>query len=176
MNGSHGCTYQRPTWAAREFRDERGQAIPYGHRWGWLEGPPEWAYGTTSNLDRFSPLHAVADALMEYLVCAYEIFAVEDSGLVQLLPDEPPDFDRLVRLSPDSGGTPLTVVFTSFPGVVLYVGRKFPEAFPVCGCDACDDAVGDVVVELEERMFALPAEELRWARRDGRPQEPQPRP
>jgi hypothetical protein len=157
--------FERPTWSAQVFRDESGNVIEYGNR--WPDGPPEEAYGATTNLERFAPLHQVAAHLVEDLINTYQVSASEAPDLARALDGEPPDFVHLVRLSPHSeDGDTLTVVFTSFPGVVIYVSSLFSEAFPACGCDACDDTSEDVAESLVERVLALASGTRGWSRRD----------
>lgn len=158
-------TFERPTWSSQVFRDESGNVIEYGNR--WPDGPPEEAYGATTNPERFAPLHQVAAHLVEYLIATYQVSASEAPDLARTLDGEPPHFVRLVRLSPHAAdGDTLTVVFTSFPGVVIYAGSRFSEAFPACGCDACDDTSEDVAESLMERVLALASGRRAWSRRD----------
>jgi len=49
----------------------------------------------------------------------------------------------------------LTVAYTNFPGLLVRFGRWHMDAFPRCGCDACDEDVDDLVIELAERVEAL---------------------
>lgn len=45
----------------------------------------------------------------------------------------------------DSAAAPLTFGFTSYPGLILHAGLLHDFAYPICGCDACDEtAVGQV--------------------------------
>ena len=165
MSDTSESPFERPTWSARVFRDDTGNVIEYGNR--WPDGPPEWAYSITTNVERFAPLHHVAASLVEYLTNVYEVSASEERDLARTLDDEPPDFVRLVRLSPVGAvGEALTVVFTSFPGVVIYAGSRFSEACPPCGCDACDDASEDVADSLVRLVLTLVSGELGWSRRD----------
>ncbi|WP_316301697.1 DUF6226 family protein [Clavibacter michiganensis] len=61
---------------------------------------------------------------------------------------------RSVRLAPrDGNGRTLTLEYTGFPGVLLHSGRRMAEAFPQCGCDACDDRWEDVADSLEEAVL-----------------------
>jgi hypothetical protein len=143
-------------------RRERA-VIEYGNR--WHDGPPDWAYGVATNLDRFAPLHRIAAALVEHAVRDYQVVVSEARDHARTLDPEPPEFIRFVGLDPEGDGEPMTIVFTSFPGVVIYAGARFPEGFPACGCDACDDAVDDLADSLEERVLALASEELGWSRR-----------
>lgn len=157
--------FVRPAWTPRVFRDADGNVIEYGNRPWRGDGPPEWAYKVTSNLERFGPLHLVAEALVEHLMAAYQVNVSEGRDHAAALDPEPPEFVRLVRLAPtETSGESMTIVFTSFPGVVIYPAFRFPEVFPACGCDGCDDAVDDVADSLEERVLAL-ANELGWLHR-----------
>jgi hypothetical protein len=165
MSDKPEATFVRPTRSTRVFRDETGRVIEYGNR--WEGGPPEWAYRVTTNPERFEPLHLVAGQLVDHLIRVYQVGASDARDLARTLEDEPPDFVRLVRLSPErADGEPLTIVFTSFPGVVIYAGSRFSEAFPACGCDACDDTSDDVADWLEKRVLTLASGELAWSRRD----------
>lgn len=156
--------FERPTGSARVFRDESGNVIEYGNR--WPEEPPEWAYGVTTNPERFAPVHQVAAHLVEHLIAGYQVSASEGPDLARTLDDEPPDFLRLVRLSPPAADADtLTLVFTSFPGVVIYTGSRFSDAFPACGCDACDDSSEDVADSLVVRVLALASASHGWSRR-----------
>lgn len=165
MSNEPESTYARPTWTARVFCDEAGDVVDYGNRWRGC--PPEQAYEVTSNLDRFAPLHLVAAALVDSLVRDRHVVVSEGHDLVRTLEPGLPDFVRLVRLDPEgtNPGTSMTIVFTSFPGVMIYRSAKFVEAFPACGCDACDDSVGHLTSRLEERVLALANGELGWSRR-----------
>ena len=50
------------------------------------------------------------------------------------------DTEATVRLQPSSGtGARLTVAFTTFPGLLVRFGKWHVEAYPSCGCDACDE-------------------------------------
>lgn len=153
----------RPAWATQVFRDEDGTVIEYGSRWS---DPPKWAYSATSNLDRFAPLHLLADALVSYLAAEYQIVVSEDPDNAQVLDTEPPAFNRSVRLSPEGvSGESMSIIYTSFPGVAVYVGSSYDGIFPVCGCDACDDDINDVVTDLEEHVLSLSRNRLGWSRR-----------
>jgi len=57
--------YTRPAIKTQDFRDEFGAVIRYGTR--WTGAPPDDSYSRVSNPERFTPLHTVADALIEYL-------------------------------------------------------------------------------------------------------------
>jgi hypothetical protein len=126
--------------------------IPYGSRWDDADGPPEDAYSRTSRTERFAPLHAVADALDAHLAATHDMTAT--AGPDPSLADPHSDALRTVRLAPrDGSGRVLALEWTSFPGVMLRTGRPLPEAFPACGCDACDDRWEDVADAMEEAVL-----------------------
>lgn len=147
--------YLRPSPARRVFADDSGTPIPYGERWG-RGSPPGDSYSVTSNLERFAPLHDVADALIAWLSASFDV-AIEDAlGLAADLARVPADAVRAVRLRPiDGSASPLTVVFTSFPGIHLHAGFLVDAFFPVCGCDACDETWETCAGALEETVFAV---------------------
>ncbi len=106
-------------------------------RWG-PEGPPESAYGNVSNPERFAPLHDVAVGLIDRLNAEYHVVRAEafdlDPALMRRLEPARPT----VRLTPRGHAAPLTVGFTSLPGLIVRFGHWAIEPFPVCSCDACD--------------------------------------
>lgn len=65
---------------------------------------------------------------------------------------------EMVRFTPNHpDAAPLTVAFTSFPGVAVHAGEWRIGAYPHCGCDACDEVPADVVDELRKDINALTA-------------------
>ena len=132
--------YVRPVVEARTFHDTEGRAIPYGDRWGG-GSPAEDSYSVTSNLDRFAPLHDVADALIEHLRRTYEVSIEEGVEHARdLMNPAAAEAVRAVRVvAAGVGSATLTFVFTSFPGIRLHAGFLPDFSFPPCGCDACDE-------------------------------------
>jgi hypothetical protein len=107
-------------------------------RWG-DEGPPEEAHSRATNPERFEPLIEAALTLLEQLDARYDVERAVDYGL-------DPELERSElalptrRLSPrDERAAPIVMVFTTFPGVRTRFGRWHVDAFPRCGCDACDE-------------------------------------
>ncbi len=141
--------YRRPTLPTEIYRDDQGHPIDYGNRWN--EGPqPDDAYSRVSNLQRFTPLHAVADALIDWLQSTFEVIVEQDPVVAIDLLHMPNDVVRAVRVVPrDRTAAPLTFVLTKFPGVYLHAGALHDFHFPVCGCDACDDNVENLTEDLE---------------------------
>jgi hypothetical protein len=153
--------YVRPAIAPAPALDDAG--VPYGSRWG-DDGPPDSAYSVTSHLERFAPLHAVADALVAHLAATHDVTAFE--GADPGIRDPHPDAVRTVRLVPRvprDGGRELALEYTAFPGVIVHVPGPRPAALPAsahppCGCDACDDSWEDVAERLEDEVLTLAGE------------------
>jgi hypothetical protein len=111
----------------------------YGRLYGrGVTEPPDDAYGRVTNPERYRPLHAVADAVVAELVANFAVTADETPGA------RPESFaranvERSVLLTPEGGGAPIAVGWTTFPGVIVACGWWYHEPFPGCGCDACDE-------------------------------------
>ena len=147
--------YLRPSPAPRVFVDDSGAPIPYGDRWRG-ESPPSDTYSVTSNLDRFAPLHDVADALVLWLCESFDVTVDDSLDVAADLARVPADAVRAVRVRPnDESASPLTFVFTSFPGIHLHAGYLVDAFFPICGCDACDESWETCADQLEETVFAV---------------------
>jgi Family of unknown function (DUF6226) len=116
-------------------------------RWG-PDGPPPEAYSRVTNSERFRPLHDFALTLLGQLHTSFDVDRIEGFGVDSEL--EVADLARpSVRLVPrDSKAAPLTVTFTTFPGLKVRAGRWCTAAFPACGCDACDEIANDETVRL----------------------------
>jgi hypothetical protein len=141
-------TYHRPAFPVQEYRDDLGRPISYGQRW---EGsPPEDAYSRISYPERFAPLHAVADALIDWLQETFDVSVDESPEVASDLLRPPEDVVRAVRIVPsDKRAAGLSFVLTGFPGVYLHAGALHDFHFPVCGCDACDEGVLELADDLE---------------------------
>jgi len=130
------------------------------NRWG-PEGPPPEAYSRVSDPERFRPLHNVALRLVEQLETAFNLERLEGYGL-----DRELEVGNLahpsVRLTPqDPKAAPLTIAFTTFPGLRVRVGRWRTDAFPACGCDACDETANDEATWLTELIDDITAGRFR---------------
>jgi Family of unknown function (DUF6226) len=144
--------YSRPLVTARQFRDESGAVIRYGTRWDG--SPPENSYSHVSNPERFAPLQTIADALIEHLRAAY-LVDVAALGKSSTLVD-PSTTTKLIAVTPrQADAAPLVFRFTNFPGVEIQAGIHYREAFPFCGCDACDETWGDAADKMEQLVFAV---------------------
>ena len=142
------------------------------NRWG-PDGPPPEAYSRVGDPERFRPLHAAALRLLEQLEAAFNVARFEGYDLDSEL--KAGGFARpIVRLVPrDPKGAPLTVAFTTFPGLNLRIGRWTLIALPACGCDACDETpdseatrltelVDDVTSGRFQEKILLPPDEDGW--------------
>lgn len=116
-------------------------------RWGH-DGPPPEAYSRVTNAERFQPLHAFAEGLAARLQAAFDVERTEGYGLDAEL--ERPGIARpTIRLTPrNPRAAPVALAFTTFPGVITRSGRWQVDAFPRCGCDACDEHAEDQVDRL----------------------------
>lgn len=144
MNG-----YRRPSIAAETFSDEQGRTVEFGNRWDGAS-PPTDAYSRASNLLRFAPLHAVTNALIEWLQNTFDVTIEQSPAIASDLLNVPDDVVSAIRVVPhDPSAATLTFVLTRFPGVVIHAGTLHDFRFPGCGCDACDDNATSVADELE---------------------------
>ena len=148
-------SYRRPVFSAVVFRDADGAVIDYGHRWG-SGSPPEDSYSVTSNLERFRPLHAVAEALIDALVADHEVSVEDDVSLASELMHPRDDVVRAVRVAPsDPAAAPLTFVFTGHPSVLIHAGLMQDFLYPVCTCDACDEDPERIADQMEWEVQAI---------------------
>ncbi len=132
-------SYRRPAIESVEFRDADGAVIEYGERWG-ADSPPDDSYSALSNVERFRPLHRIAEALIEVLANDYAATVEDDLALASELMHDRDDVIRAVKVTPqDAAAAPLTFMFTSFPSVIVHAGVLHDFLYPVCGCDACDE-------------------------------------
>jgi len=136
-------------------------------RWG-PEGPPDKAYSRVTNPERYAPLHDMASELLDRLESEFDVESVTGYGLDPELEDRQlaRPSRRLTPRAPNAA--PVVVSFTTFPGVSARFGRWHSEAFPECGCDACDESVAEAFERLEDFVAGVTAgmfrESLRGAR------------
>lgn len=120
-------------------------------RWG-PDGPPPEAYSRVTDPERFRPLHAAVETLLDALDFSFDVERTDgyeldgELGAVRLA-------RPLVRLIPrDPRAAPLVVAFTAFPGIRLRVGHWCIDVFPSCGCDACDETADGETLRLRETI------------------------
>ncbi|HYI32993.1 MAG TPA: DUF6226 family protein [Glaciibacter sp.] len=158
--------FVRPDVPPQVFRDAGGAVITYGERWAGAS-PPDDSYSVVSNLERFAPLHVVAEALIRYLTATYDAEVSEDPAFAADLMHERHDVIRAVRVTPrERDAARLTFVFTSFPSVIIHAGMLHDFLYPVCGCDACDETWERLADEMAWQVLAVVAgryrEYVRW--------------
>lgn len=111
--------------------------------------PPDDAYGRVSNPERYRVLHRAADALVAELETTFAVIRTDGDEVDPKLADGYPDCIRVVRLTPHRHSeAPVTLAWTRFPGVHVRLGGWHIEAFPHCGCDACDEDPSELISEL----------------------------
>ena len=140
---------RRPPIPVETYRDAQDLPIAYSHRWGG-QSPPDDAYPTMSNLDRFAPLNVAALALVDWLQGTFDVDVERSPSTIAdllLSPENPVQVVRIVPRQP--AAAPLTLVLTRCPGVSIHAGSLHDFRFPACGCDGCDDDVADLMSQLE---------------------------
>ncbi|MCU1405063.1 MAG: hypothetical protein JWQ43_1366 [Glaciihabitans sp.] len=148
--------YVRPPIEFPVVRDADGSVIPYGSR--WEAGPPDDSYSVDSHPERFMPLPAVAEALIEYLDREFNVTVSRDVTFGADLLHKQNDVVDAIRVTPaDSTAATLTFVVTAYPGVILHAGALHDFPFPTCGCDACDDSAHDLADQLENTVLSIVA-------------------
>ena len=124
-----------------------------GGRWG-PDGPPEEAYSrVTRNLQAvFGGLHPHADRLVNDLAARHGAQVTAPTQAEALRLARHLDLLRAVVVRPpDPAASPLVMGWTAHPAVVVAFGNHLsPEIVPTCGCDACDEDLGDAVREVDE--------------------------
>jgi hypothetical protein len=113
------------------------------------DAPDEDAYGRVTNPERFQAVVDAATAVARELVDTFDVEATAGSAAVDF-PNWPDGSAETIRLVP-AVGTPLAILITVLPGVLVRFGTWGREAFPGCGCDACDEQPPEVI----ERMRRL---------------------
>ncbi|WJL95419.1 DUF6226 family protein [Microbacterium sp. ET2] len=148
-------TYLRPRLSTPAFRDRDGRVIDYGDRWSG--SPPDDTYSVVTHPERFAPLHAVADALIEHLRDTYDVVVEQGEDVVaDLLHPVHHDVVKAVRLRPIGPSfASLTFVLTGHPGVHVHAGLLHDFAYPVCSCDACDSTWEHEADRLERQVLAV---------------------
>jgi len=122
----------------------------------WPDPPPE-AYSRVTDAERYRPLHASADRLLADLEVRYRVERTDEVDLEPTVVRRWRRAERAVRLTPGGNGSPLTVIFTDFPGVVILAGHALEVRLPFCGCDACAEDLDELVKILVVRAGAVVA-------------------
>ena len=117
-----------------------------------IDRPDEDACGRVTNPERYQVVVEAAADLISKLVEAFDVAETSGSSVVDFpnWRDAPP---KTIRLVP-SQGSPLAFLITDFPGVGVRFGEWGREAFPTCGCDACDEQPSDVIRKMSDLVEA----------------------
>jgi len=122
------------------------------------DSPLPKEYTRVTNPERFLPLHDLAVDIMSGLREAYEVI-------------ESPTYESHSRLRPrveyarppitltpvSSKEAPISIAFTTFPGVFVRCGKFVEEPFPICGCDACAPTFEREAERLQEIIRSVVA-------------------
>ncbi|CAN5860292.1 hypothetical protein BH23ACT2_BH23ACT2_12330 [soil metagenome] len=104
--------------------------------------PEDDAYGRVTDPEQWRALHDATTRLIEELTDGCSVTRTDavdlDPWAAGMWPGSP-----ATRLEPRSGGSVITFTFTSHPGVMVSYGHAGSDAFPRCGCDACDEDPGE---------------------------------
>ncbi|MGI8589619.1 MAG: DUF6226 family protein [Nakamurella sp.] len=151
-------TYRRPELPRLIFRDPNGSVIPYGSRWE-PGSPADDSYSVVRHPERFRPLHAVARALIFHLAQKFDVDRTDGGpGSMTNRFFGSADIVETVLFQPrQATGAPVAFAFTAYPGVRVAAGLLSEFSFPTCGCDACDEDVGSLADQMEEKVFAVAA-------------------
>lgn len=117
----------------------------------WRRPPPKLEeYSRVTNPERFEPLHAHALSVVDRLVAEYDVRRHESLAL----PPDTPVVEQVrapIVLTPGTpDAAPLAILFTSFPGLFVHIGRWRMEPFPRCGCDACAETAQGEIERFDE--------------------------
>ncbi|MFP3881888.1 MAG: DUF6226 family protein [Actinomycetota bacterium] len=119
------------------------------------ERPPDDAYGRVTNPDRFEPVVDAARRLVEQLSSDYQVTVDSRMGGFSIGSHDWGETDsETIDVTPGAGA-PISIVFTSFPGVLIRFGEWEAQAFPPCGCDACDEDPDWVVERMRELVGSV---------------------
>jgi hypothetical protein len=123
-------------------------------------GPPSDAYGRVTDPERYRVLHGAARDLLDELPHDYSLDVLTGPSLDEDLA-RGVQIEETIRLQPESsGGAPLTIVLTTFPGLIVRYGEWHVEAYPACGCDACDEDPAELIGRFRERVATVVTEGL----------------
>jgi hypothetical protein len=139
----------------------------------WMMHPnapaTEPPYGRVTNAARFAILHSVALEVLDRLEKEFDVERVEPYAHDEDLRGfaRAPVARPTVALVPREGA-PLVVAFSSFPGLLVRLGRSYRTAFPSCGCNACDESADGEADRFHELVRAVTRGQFREVVETGR--------
>ncbi len=106
--------------------------------------------------ERFRPLHGAMLEIARRIGRDFDVERTEGYGLDGELERGLELAGPCVGLRPkDPDAAPIVAAFTSFPGLHVRFGRWHREAFPACGCDACDESVERQIERLGQMVDSV---------------------
>ncbi|HJR87249.1 MAG TPA: DUF6226 family protein [Acidimicrobiia bacterium] len=117
-----------------------------------IDQPDDAAHGPVTDPERYLPVVEAARTLVDHLKQTYNVESTTGDQVLDL-PESGRSHGEVVRLEPTEGA-PLTFMFTDFPGVIARAGASCVQAFPSCGCDACDESPSAATKRLRELVEA----------------------
>ena len=122
------------------------------------------AYSRVTNPERFQPLHPAMLEIIGRLENDFEVERIEGHALDEELWKGLDLARSNVGLTPkDPGAAPIVVAFSTFPDLHVRFGRWYIEAFPSCGCDACDESAEGEIERLNDMVDDVTAGRFREA-------------
>ncbi len=118
-----------------------------------FEQPDDDAYGRVTNPERYRVVADAAHALVAKLTTEYDVTVTSGTAAADF-PAYRGSAESTTRIDPATGA-PIRILITDFPGVVIRFGRWGDQAFPSCGCDACDEDPAELVAEMELLVHAV---------------------
>lgn len=162
--------YMRPEVVASELRDDDGNTINFGNRWDDIGGAPTEKYSSLRYSERFAPLEAIGNAVIDYLVSAFDVELIErdvpefsvgsdrtvENNQAESLHDREIYTLRDVVLAPsDPNCVSLWIVITSLPGLYVGTNEHHEHVFPRCACEACDETWEVQADDFEQTVDAV---------------------
>lgn len=154
----------------------------HAYVWAWFRGgfdvakggderaasslPSDEAYGRVTDPERYQALHDTAFAVLTEFETSYDVERTDgvlDAHATGMRPGP-----LAVRIVPLGAGAPLTVTFTSLPGVILEAGWAWRSSYPSCGCDACAQDPDELAADLASDLRAIAEGGLTEGRRRNR--------
>jgi hypothetical protein len=121
--------------------------------------PDPDAYGRVTDPERYRTVVDAAESLIDDLVETFRVVRSTGDSAVDF-PERHAPSQATIRLVPEQG-VPISFALTDFPGVLLRFGTVGADAFPRCGCDACDEAPDEAVDQMTRLVWSLVAGDYR---------------
>ncbi len=132
--------------------------------------PPLEAYSRITNPERFQALILAVLTIADQLEQTYDVQRVEKLGIDPQIERDPFDGQRFtISLKPrNRRAAPITIAFSSFPGIHARFGKWTRDAYPGCGCDACDETAESEIKRLKDMIHNVTRGRFREAKGEPR--------